>query len=258
MSVVALGLRYQDSAMAPPNWCGTPAESSISWSETILGTRLPNCSVAAQRAVLVVNRAAPAERAARKRARGGNRSGSRARGGRKAETWATRPRRSMRASPGSRSRAEPAPGGRVSSAAAIRREDSTNRCISGRRWRWVGAAGARRTGPDRVGIEGPGGPPAGRGQHLVGEPRETGQGAGPRTLGGVDRLPYLETPLGAGDHVGHTHYVTHYLGPVCHSRRAGQAGIEECPRSSGAEWGMPPRATSAGWPPWKPLLEGPS
>jgi hypothetical protein len=25
----------------------------------------------------------------------------------------------------------------------------------------------------------------------------------------VDRLPDLEAPFGAGDHVGHTHYVTH-------------------------------------------------
>ena len=40
MSVVALGLRYHARAMAPPNWWGTSAESSISWSETILGTRL--------------------------------------------------------------------------------------------------------------------------------------------------------------------------------------------------------------------------
>ena len=40
MSVVALGLRYQARAMAPPNWCGNPMESSISWSEMILPTRL--------------------------------------------------------------------------------------------------------------------------------------------------------------------------------------------------------------------------
>ena len=49
---------------------------------------------------------------------------------RKAETWETRSRRSIRASPGSRDGDEPAPPGRVSSAAAIRREDSTNFRIS--------------------------------------------------------------------------------------------------------------------------------
>ena len=40
MSVVARGFRYQARAMAPPNWWGTPTESSISWTEMILGTRL--------------------------------------------------------------------------------------------------------------------------------------------------------------------------------------------------------------------------
>ncbi len=46
MSVVARGLRYQARAIAPPNWCGTPTESSISWSEMILGTRPPSSRAA--------------------------------------------------------------------------------------------------------------------------------------------------------------------------------------------------------------------
>ncbi len=39
MSVVARGLRYHASAIAPPNWCGTRSESNISWTATIFALR---------------------------------------------------------------------------------------------------------------------------------------------------------------------------------------------------------------------------
>ena len=79
---------------------------------------------------------------------------------------------------------------------------------------WRRSGGARCTRPHCLGIEGPDGLAARFRQHLVGQLCEASQRAGPRTRRGVDRLPDLESPLGTGDHVSHTHYVTHYKGPV--------------------------------------------
>ena len=110
-------------------------------------------------------------------------------------------------------------------------------------------SGARRAGPHCFGVEGPRGPPAGLGQHLVGEPREIGQGAGPGALGGVDRLPDLETPLGTGDHVGHTHYVTHYCTPLVTRSGSDHEGLVWAALEPAPCWRVvPQREGIAGWP----------
>ncbi len=73
----------------------------------------------------------------------------------------------------------------------------------------MGRGGTGGGCPHRIRIEGTSRPLTGAGQHIVGQLREIGQGAGAGALGGVDRLPDLEASLGTGDHVRHTHYVTH-------------------------------------------------
>ncbi len=160
------------------------------------------------------HRAPGAARSARRRASGGNRSGSGAwTEDRNAVTCATRPRRSMRASPGSWRSASsgnllertghPAGGlDEPSRLGALVAGDGVRPCRDG-----PGGGGG---GAYRLGVEGPARPPTGPVQHLVGEQGEVGQRAGPGALGGVDRLPDLEPSFGAGDHVRHTHYVTHY------------------------------------------------
>ena len=195
ISVVALGLRYHARAMAPPNWCGTPAESSISWSETILGTRLGYWPAS------VNERRSMNSPGARRRASGGNRSGSGRRGPWKAAIWAVRSSKSMRASPGSRIASSG--GGRDSRAAAIRREDSTNRRISGRTRRGdpaqtlrTGAAagvrcpsGLEGRGPHRVGIEGPAGPLAGGVEDLRRSGARSWPGFGPEVPSAYGPIP---------------------------------------------------------------------
>ena len=102
MSVVALGLRYQVEGDRPPELVRHAQRSRAS-----RGARRssgPGCRTAAVSSVPltdVIDRSPGAARSARRRASGGNRSGSGVVGGRNALTWATRPRRSMRASPGS-------------------------------------------------------------------------------------------------------------------------------------------------------------
>ena len=104
----------------------------------------------------------------------------------------------MRASPGSR--VEPADGGRDSSAAAIRRDASTNCRVAGTpvtegRMRGVSAAGgAGGGGAYGAEVEGASRPQAGAVKHLVAELGKVGQRAGARTLGSVHRLPNLVPP----------------------------------------------------------------
>ena len=250
MSVVARGLRYQTRAMAPPNWWGTPAESSISWSETILGARselslLGSCSPRTR---------ARAIRSARSGRAAGIAAAPGARAGPNGSTLATKPRRPMRASPGSaavgrrrRTRSSDGPsGGRPRRTAASRgarwRAGPSRRPVSGGPF----TAAQRRPVPPQCRRDGS--PADGPGQHLVVEPGEVGQGAGAGALGGVDRLPDLEPALGTGDHVRHTHYITHYWRtdppPSDATTRGPAQGHHEAGR--------------AGWPPWKPLLAAPS
>ena len=82
-------------------------------------------------------------------------------------------------------------------------------------------ADRRRSGPDRLGVEGTGRAVAGQGEHLVVQSGEIGQGSGPRALRGVDRLPDLIAAFGSGDDVRHTHYVTHYFDPLRRGRYLG-------------------------------------
>ena len=151
MSVVALGLRIPDQGDRPAELVRHPGRIEHLVERDDLGSQVAELLCPGQLPVPVRQCDVPAGRAARKRARDGNRSGSGARGGRKAETWATRPRRSMRASPGSR----PWPSRPVAAAtralAAIRRERLDELLRLGADGAAGGGGGARRTGPHRLG-----------------------------------------------------------------------------------------------------------
>ena len=252
MSVVALRLRYQASAMAPPNWWGTPNESSISCRATMRAASPPswgNCSfvggslvIGAVRICGVFRWLEPGGGRARsvrrtpvrsaRRASGGKVSGSGSRARRRRAICSANPSSSMRDLPGVASRPARRPFERGRHAA--RRLDKVPHD------RAFGCLGdvdlspclrpglglhqrprPRRRRADRLSVEGPWARALAVATTSSVRTAKFGQGAGPWSLRGVHRFPDLEPRLGTSDHIRHTHYFsddTHYQYPLGRER----------------------------------------
>ena len=210
MSVVALGLRYQARAMAPPNWCGTPARLEHLVERDDLGDQVAELAGPGQRLTLASARRPCATRRPQSGPAAGTAAAPGRRGAGRLTTWADETEEVDEGVAGISRRRRRGPGGSGSkrSSHPARRLDELPR-PAGRSWRvdrtgsgcWCGSGPVRRRHV-RHRRRRAASPAAGpRASTSVGRGARSWPGSGPGTLRRVDRLPDLEAALGAGDHV---------------------------------------------------------